>query len=601
MITPDIMPSPDNGSPGNMTPKNFHALRKNLKKDFTGLQTIKLALLGDTSTQLLSQALCGAAFDEGVNLQVFEANFSQVQQLVFKPDSAMYSFAPEIIFIFLSSQTLLEKYNITEPEQRKFLATEEMQLIEQMHHRITANCNATVIFCNYNEIDDGIYGNHANRISSSFLYQLRQLNCRLMEYAETQAGFHICDIASIQNRFGRLELFDPSIYINSGVAFNIEILPAVAQSAISLITSLKGRIKKCIILDLDNTLWGGVIGDDGIENIEIGSFGTGKAFTAFQYWLKKLKERGIILCVCSKNTESIAREVFEVHPDMILRLSDMAIFIANWNNKADNIKHIQKALNIGFDSMVFIDDNQFERNMVRENIPDITVPELPEDPAYYVEYLCSLHLFETTAVSGEDSSRTKLYQAEQQRALLQKNHLKEDLFLCSLNMLAHSESFNTFNAPRVAQLSQRSNQFNLCTVRYTETDISAITSSAEYITLAFRLKDKFGDHGLICAVVLKRKNNKSIFIENLFMSCRVLKRGMEEFVMNEIIKLADDRGFRYLYGEYRPTPKNIIVKDFFSSFGFVQKNNFWKAEIRKYKYRKTFIKKINHHQEKINA
>ena len=235
-----------------------------------------------------------------------------------------------------------------------------------------------------------------------------------------------------------------------------------------------------MILDLDNTTWGGIIGDDGMENIQIGSLGIGKAFSEFQYWIKKLKNRGIIVAVCSKNTESVAKEPFEKHPDMVLRLSDISVFIANWDNKVDNIRQIQSILNIGFDSMVFLDDNPFERNIVRENIPEICVPELPEDPANYLEYLYGLNLFETVSFSNEDSARTKLYQIEAERAKVQKKFTNEDDFLKNLEMVSVIEPFNKFNTPRMAQLSQRTNQFNLRTIRYSEADIERISKSKDY-------------------------------------------------------------------------------------------------------------------------
>ena len=227
----------------------------------------------------------------------------------------------------------------------------------------------------------------------------------------------------------------------------------------------RGTFNKCLILDLDNTLWGGVIGDDGIEGIQLGhGLGIGKAFTELQQWAKKLQQRGIILCVVSKNDEQVAKEPFIHHPDMVLRLDDIAVFMANWETKVDNIRAVQQVLNIGFDSMVFLDDNPFERAIVRENIPGITVPELPEDPAQYLEFLYSLNLFETASASEVDDKRTRQYQQEAKRIELKRTFANEQEFLASLGMEARVEPFTAFNTPRVAQLTQRSNQFNLRTM-----------------------------------------------------------------------------------------------------------------------------------------
>ena len=274
---------------------------------------------------------------------------------------------------------------------------------------------------------------------------------------------------------------------------------------------------------------------------------------------------------------------------MVLRLEDISVFIANWENKADNIRQIQSILNIGFDSMVFLDDNPFERNIVRENIPQICVPELPEDPAEYLEYLYTLNLFETNSLSKEDTERTKLYQIEAQRATIQKKFTNEEDFLKSLNMLSLVEQFTKVNTPRVAQLSQRSNQFNLRTVRYNEADISTLGLSENHFTFAFTLEDKFGDNGLICVVILEKKTSQELFIDTWFMSCRVLKRGMENFVLNTIVNFAKENNFNTLVGEYIPTSKNEMVKNHYLDLGFVAKEDFWVLDTENYILRNTEI------------
>ena len=274
---------------------------------------------------------------------------------------------------------------------------------------------------------------------------------------------------------------------------------------------------------------------------------------------------------------------------MHLNLEDISIFIANWQNKADNIRQIQSVLNIGFDSMVFLDDNPFERNIVRKNIPEICVPDLPEDPANYLEYLYGLNLFETVSFSSEDAARTKLYQIESERAKVHQKFTNQDDFLKSINMLSDIQHFNKFNTPRVAQLSQRSNQFNLRTIRYTEADIERISVSEDYVTFAYTLEDKFGDNGLICVIILCKKDKKSLFIDTWFMSCRVLKRGMENFVLNTIVHYAKENGFTTIIGEYTQTPKNAMVKDHYPNLGFSMKDYYYYLDISNYYQKKNHI------------
>ncbi len=569
--------------------KAFSELKKNLKSDFSKLKPIKVSLLGDTATQFLTQALKGLGYDNGINLEIWEADFNQIERQVYDHFSELYEFEPEIVIIFQSSHKLLTKYNKTKPEQHALFAIQELESIKNIYFNLTNKLNAKIIYYNYTEIDDAIFGNYANKNEFSFLFQLRKLNYELMILASKNQNLFLCDLSSIQNLVGKRNFFQTSVYVNTEMVLSIEVLPIVAAKTIDLINSLNGKFKKCLILDLDNTTWGGIIGDDGMENIQIGSLGIGKAFSEFQYWVKKLKNRGIIVAVCSKNNESVAKEPFERHPEMVLKLTDISVFIANWENKADNIRKIQSILNIGFDSMVFLDDNPFERNIVRENIPEICVPELPEDPADYLEYLYSLNLFETISFSHEDTERTKLYQIEAQRAIVQQKFTNEDDFLCSLNMLSLVESFNKFNTPRVAQLSQRSNQYNLRTIRYTDSEIEKIASDNNYFTFAFTLEDKFGDNGLICVLILKIENSDTLFIDSWFMSCRVLKRGMENFVLNTLVNFAKENKFTNLIGEYIPTSKNEMVKDHYRNLGFEEENNKWILRGDNYPLRKNYI------------
>ena len=497
--------------------KDFLQLKKNLKKDFSTLKKIQVAVLGDTSTQFLVQALKGMGFDHGLNLEIWEADFNQIERQVLDPKSELYRIQPEIVIVYQSTHKLLGKYNKLNPEHYSHLAANEIQSIEHIVSCITNYLKAKTIYYNYNEIDDGVFGNYANKMESSFLFQVRKLNFELMTFASKNSDFYLCDISTLQNQIGKTLFFQPTTYINAEMVLSLDVLPLVVSKTIVLINALKGSFKKCLILDLDNTIWGGVIGDDGIEHIELGSLGIGKAFTEFQYWVKKLKNRGIILAVCSKNDDSIAKEPFEKHPDMVLRLEDISVFVANWENKTDNIRKIQQVLNIGFDSMVFIDDNPLERDFVRTYIPKICVPELPEDPADYLEYLYSLNLFETVSFSNEDTERTKLYKIESERIAMQQTFANEDDFLKTLNMCCLVEKFNKFNTPRVAQLSQRSNQFNLRTVRYTNMDIENISMDPNYVTFAYTLKDRFGDNGLICVVILHKESSKILFIDSWFM------------------------------------------------------------------------------------
>lgn len=548
----------------------FKELKQNIKKDNSSLPTLKVALLGDTATQFLSTAIKGLGVEYGYNIDLFEAEYNQIEQQVFNPSSDLNSFNSQFVVIFQSTHKLCEKYSLMKAENWDYLADERIDFIKSICEVI----KVPVIYFNYPEIDDSVFGNYANKLSISFLYQVRKLNYELMNLTQKYSNLYICDLAALQNKVGRNFMFNPAVYTSTEMVLSLDAVPIVASRVMETIASLQGKIKKCLILDLDNTLWGGVIGDDGIEGIQLGhGLGIGKAFVEFQMWIKKLKNRGIIICICSKNDEQKAKEPFLKHPDMVLKLEDISVFMANWESKVDNIRMIQKILNIGFDSMVFIDDNPFERNVIRENISGITVPELPEDPAYYLEYLYSLNLFETASYSITDKDRTKQYQVQAERVAFSKTFENEDDYLKSLNMISTVGGFNKFNIPRVAQLSQRSNQFNLRTVRYSDSDIKLLSENPDYICLAFSLSDKFGDNGLIAVVILKKQDAETLFIDTWLMSCRVLKRGMENFTLNKIVSLAKGKGFKKIIGEYLPTAKNEMVREHYSNLGFVRLDN----------------------------
>jgi len=547
--------------------RTLKELKKLAKIEMTGPK-FKMALLGDTATQLLAVALQGESVARGLAMELYEAEYNQVERQLLDSTSELYQFDADIIVIFQSTHKLAEHHSLLTQEQQATMADDRLSFVSTICENPVFS-GKRIIYFNYPEIEDTVFGSYANKVTSSLTYQVRKINYELMGMSQKYPNLFVCDIAGLQNKLGRDVMFAPNVYVSTEMVLSVDAIPYVASRLMDIVAAVRGHFKKCLILDLDNTLWGGVIGDDGLEGIQLGhGLGIGKAFTEFQMWVKKLQQRGIIICVASKNNEDTAKEPFVKHPDMVLRLDDIAVFQANWETKVDNIRTIQGILNIGFDSMVFLDDNPFERNMVRENIPGITVPELPEDPGEYLEYLYGLNLFETASYSGADKDRTKQYQVEAQRVSLQKTFTDEADFLKSLNMVSKVSGFTKFNTPRVAQLSQRSNQFNLRTVRYTEANIEALAADTKVIDLCFTLEDKFGDNGLIAVVIMKEQNAETLFVDTWFMSCRVLKRGMENFTLNIMVEAAKAKGYKRIIGEYLPTSKNKMVEDHYAHLGF---------------------------------
>ena len=573
-----------------MTQITFQQLKKLSKTDASALPQYSLAVLGDCATQHLATALRGYGVSVGMRLNVFDADYDQIDAQVMAPDSELYRFAPQGVLLQMCTEKLQEAFYDRPPEARASFAEDTYARIRQIWSRIGSRIPATVLQCNFPLIDDGVFGQFGNKTEQSFLFQQRKLNYLLTQGCQEAKNTFLIDLDALQTALGRSTFADPKLYYVAKMPISLAALPAAAKLVVDVVRSLQGVVKKCLVLDLDNTLWGGVIGDDGLSGIQIGELGTGHAFSDFQKWLKELKNRGILLTVCSKNNEDTAKEPFEKHPEMVLRLEDFSMFVANWEDKARNIRTIQQSLNIGMDSMVFLDDNPFERELVRTMIPEITVPELPEDPALYLQYLRGLDLFETASYSREDAGRTEQYREKAQWAAFEAAFQSYDDYLEALQMRASAAAFDPFHYPRIAQLTQRSNQFNLRTVRYTEAEIEALAQDDSRIGLYFTLKDKFGDHGLISVVVLEKQPEDTLFISEWLMSCRVLKRGMEEFIVDKILSVAAQQGFRRVVGEYIPTPKNAMVKDLYEQLGFARlENGRFQAEVSGFPYHKTFI------------
>jgi FkbH-like protein len=527
---------------------------------------LRAALLADTSAQLLATALRGFAVHQGFALDLFEGEFDQIEMPVLDPASALHAFRPETVIIYLAAEKIRAKFGTHSIAGRDSFAADFSSRVRTLHETLSARGYQTIFF-NLADPGDAVFGNYGNKVSWSLQNQIRLANVELSRLAREASDFHVFDLAALQSAVGRAALFDPKLYFTAKFALTPDILPLVARDLVKMLTVRKGAFLKCVILDLDNTLWGGVIGDDGLDRIQIGDLGLGPAFDAFQSWLKQLRDRGIVLAVCSKNNEAIAREPFLKHPDMLLRLEDIAVFVANWDDKATNIRRIKSIIDIDFSAMMFLDDNPAERQLVRESFPAMLVPELPEDPSEYVSFLTALNPFETPGYTPQDARRTNEYQTEAKRHEEREKFVNLADFLRSLEMRALVQPFLPFNFPRVAQLTQRSNQFNLRTVRYTEKQIESLANSTGHVTLAIELKDRFGDNGLISAIILERRDD-ACFIDTWLMSCRVLGRGVEQFVLNAIVEKARDLGAKRIIGEYLPTAKNGLVKDHFSRLGF---------------------------------
>ena len=381
--------------------------------------------------------------------------------------------------------------------------------------------------------------------------------------------YKICDLEYLAGEYGTGKAYDANFYLETKNIFAPDFLPYVAKETAEVVSHFKTPMKKVLICDLDHTLWGGIIGDDGIEGIELGGSTIGQAFVKLQKTIKALKDRGVILCLCSKNEESIAMEAIENHPEMVLRKDDFVAWKINWNPKSENIKQLSEELNLGLDSFVFIDDNPAEIEIVNQYVPSVATITMDGDPCEFAERIANSYYFEPRTLTAEDSKKTGQYQQEYQRKSLQNSSMNMDEYLKSLEMTGSIQAFQKIDVPRISQLINKSNQFNFTTIRRSEAEVTELMESDKFSPFTIRLQDKFGDYGLISVVICKDlPEEDAIAIDTWIMSCRVLKREVEHLALNKMVEIAQSMGRSKVRGLYYPTKKNIIVKNLYPELGF---------------------------------
>jgi FkbH-like protein len=530
-------------------------------------QAARVAVLGFSTTDYYTAVLKGLGAATGFPLVTYEPEYNTVHQTILDEESPLYSFRPDFVVFVTAVQALRNVLLSVDVSQRAAAAEREAEQLLSVVRRAAEIPGATVVVNELVVPYERAWGNLSGQIEASLPNLVRGINERLRRLAAETENLYTVDTDYIASWVGKRAWFDERLWFYSKSFCHPEALPHVAGQALDIFRAAKGQGVKCVALDLDNVLWGGVIGDDGLEGIRLGDLGEGEAFVQFQTWLKELRARGIILGVCSKNDPEKAREPFRAHSDMVLREEDISCFIANWEDKASNLRQLASQLNIGLDSIVFVDDSPFERNLVRDLVPDVCVPEMPADPAEFVPYLESLNLFETTQFSDEDRKRAEFYRANVLRETEQARFADVSEYLVSLQMEAEFERFDDLHLPRIAQLVQRTNQFNLTTIRHSPAELKDLAEDPDYFPFYVTLTDRFGENGLISVVIAKRDGD-ALEIVTWLMSCRVISRRLEEFVLDRLVEIARDAGVARLRGHYVPTKKNGLVSKHYEKLGF---------------------------------
>lgn len=529
----------------------------------------KIAVLGGSTTNEVVEQLDIFLLYYGIRAEFYQSEFGQYWQDAVFGSEKLDSFAPDIIYIHTSWRNITSFPSITDTaEEVDSLLETEFHRYETMWLKLREKFHCLIIQNNFDRPNYRLMGNRDVWDYRGRSNYISRLNQKFYAYAQSHDNFYINDLEYIAQDYGLSE-WNSSLYWHMyKCAMCMDAIPYVAQSVASIIKSVYGKNKKVLALDLDNTLWGGIIGDDGVEGIKIGAENSkGQVYTEFQEYCKKLKDIGVILAVNSKNEMDSALAGLN-HPDGVLRPDDFVEIKANWLPKDQNLKAIADELALGVDSFVFVDDNPAEREIISAQLPGTAVPAM-DKAQDYIKVLDHSGYFEATVLSAEDLKKTDMYHAKAEAYKSEALFASYEEYLDSLQMVAIIDNFKPIYLQRIAQLTNKSNQFNLTTLRCSEDEIRVMAVSLEYICLSGRLVDKFADNGLV-TVVIGRIYDTELHLILWLMSCRVLKRGLEDAMMNAIFAEAEKRGIITVIGHYYPTAKNAMVRNFYESMGFTK-------------------------------
>ena len=555
---------------------------------------IRLAIVGTANTDFLPELLEFTLDSHGLGSKILNTTFNTYVHEMLSPDSSVAKFKPDVTMVVNSPFGQPYWPNISDgPKQVEDLCNKATEFWVNLCRSLNENTGCEIVFDNFFQFPWKPNGNIASKLYFDINNFLRRLNNNIA--IQSHDYLHINDIDWLASNYGVSNWIDLKYWWHAKLPVSLKYIVHYVKNTSAIISSIYGGSKKVLVLDLDNTLWGGVIGDDGLDGIKVGQGSAqGEAFVSFQKYIQCLKGRGILLAVCSKNDEANAKLPFEKHPEMVLKLEDFVCFTANWDPKPNNIIKIAEKLNLGINSFVFVDDNPVERELMRTQLPDMLTVELGSDPVEYAALIDSYSPFEITSISSEDQTRTDKYKENFQREVLQTNVSNYNEYLTSLEQKAKIAPFEASRIERITQLINKTNQFNLTTIRKSRSEVEEIMSSEKHFTTYIQLADKFGDNGVI-SVLFGTWLEDTLDINCWLMSCRVFKRQVEDMTCNYLVERAKNNKKRFITGTYIPTEKNHMVKGLYESFGFNlielldDGTTKWKLDINKYNQADCFI------------
>ena len=555
----------------------YISLSQNIDVTKSG-KKIKVGILSSFTINGLGETLTVKCSELDIECKSYVAGYNQYNQEILDPKSKLYSFSPDITFLIIDIRTLLNEifhhpYSISSSDRKK-IVKEKIDELRNLILQFKKNCTSKLIISNFSLPSYSPSGLIETKSEFGFHDMISEINQGLSKIAKDESSVYVYNFNQFVSKFGEKNIFDYRQFFIGDIKIAFDYIPYLANDLMGYVKPMLGLNKKCIVLDLDNTLWGGIVGEDEFDGIELGQSSHGKAFIEFQKYLLSLWQQGIILAINSKNNFEDAIKVIREHPDMVLKEEHFASLQINWNDKAQNLKTISEELNIGLGSIVYFDDDPVNQERIKQEIPEVLTVKLPEDPSQYADILMGLNDFNVLQQTDEDLKRGKMYSQQRQRTELEQSTKSIDDFLKQLNIKVKIKKADKFTIPRISQLTLKTNQFNLTTKRYQEEDILKFSDDNNMLVGCAQIEDKFGDSGITSAFIIE-KNDKEWKIDTFLLSCRVIGRGIEDAIISYILKDAKNQGVEKIRANFIPTKKNSPAETFLPNCGFKKENEYW--------------------------
>jgi len=539
---------------------------------------LKVAILSSFTVNGLDESLHVKCSELGIGYRSHIAGYNQYNQELIDPESDLYSFSPDVTFLILDIRKFFGEYfyklhTISDSEKKSFVK-EKVDEIKNLIMNFEKNLNSKLVITNFNIPYYSPNGIIETKMEFGLHEIIEKINEAIRKISKTHSSVYVYDFNLFVSKFGEKNIFDYRQFHMGDIQIALNFIPYFANDLMGFIKPISGKNRKCIVLDLDNTLWGGIVGEEGFDGIELGHTPNGKAFVEFQKELLSLWNQGIILAINSKNNVDDAMKVIEEHPNMILQKKHFANIQINWNDKAVNLKQIAEEINIGVDSMIFFDDDKVNCERIKFEFPEVLTIELTDEPSEFASILKDLNDFNVLQRTNEDRKRGEMYSEQRERKKFERTISNLDDFLKGLEINVKIKKSNEFLIPRISQLTMKTNQFNLTTRRYQEEDIENFTNNPNIAIGCAEVSDKFGDNGITGVYIIK-KDERFWMIDTFLLSCRIMGRGVENAILSQILLDAKENGIEEIRAEFIPTQKNKPAENFLLEFGFKKQDNVW--------------------------